>query len=368
MSQHGAYSELKPGWWLAKEGRLPDAPKQVQVILADLCNHSCLFCSYRLDGYTSNQLFTANAQLASFGHNNPKRMMDTKRAISLLHEIKKAGALGVQFTGGGEPTVHPHHEDLFSLCLELGLKASLVSNGDRWSDMLIEEILPQFSWVRVSIDAGTQQTYSKIRRVSSRHWDRVWKNVVHLAIQIQKVHSTTALGLGYVVTPDSFEEIVEFTKLAKCSGAHNVRFSAMFSNDDDKPFLKIYDRVKQLLAEAKETYASETFQIYDNFGTRVHDLQQHSPDYKFCGYQWFTTYIGADLNPYRCCVYSYNNRGRIANANLKNTKFDDFWHSEERKKDFLEFDATGCERCQFNNKNRAINYMLQDDPEHKEFP
>ena len=50
------YSSLKMAWHYAREGGLPKAPKQVQMILSDLCNQNCRFCAYRMDGYTSNQL------------------------------------------------------------------------------------------------------------------------------------------------------------------------------------------------------------------------------------------------------------------------------------------------------------------------
>jgi hypothetical protein len=37
MSQ-GIYSNDKMSWWFAREGKLPDVPKQVELVLSDLCN------------------------------------------------------------------------------------------------------------------------------------------------------------------------------------------------------------------------------------------------------------------------------------------------------------------------------------------
>ena len=358
MSQEGVYSENKMIWWLHREQRLPDAPKQVQLILSDLCNQDCSFCAYRMSGYTSNELFIGDSEPAAFGHNNPKRWIPTQRALSLLDEMKAAGVLSIQFTGGGEPTVHPDHEAIFEKALALGLRCSLVSNGIKWSDRLIRSILPRFDWVRVSIDAGNVDSYARIRRTAPMHWTRAWANVQSLGFNVQQQQTPLELGVGFVVTPESYKEIVEFTEKASTSLAGNCRFTALFSPDDERPFAGIYDEIRGLLLEARQRYESPHFRIHDNFGSRFDDLKQHRPDYGFCSYQYYTSYIGGDLKAYRCCLLAYNKRGLIAGGDLKERKFDEFWSSVERQKDLAALDPRGCERCQFNVKNRNMLYVM----------
>ena len=367
MSQAGIYSELKPVWWYAREGKLPDSPKQVQLILSDLCNQDCSFCAYRMSGYTSNELFMGDSKAAKYGHDNPKRWIPTDRALALMNEFKNAGVLAVQFTGGGEPTVHPKHEAIFNRALALELHCSLVSNGLKWSSNLVEEILPKFDWIRVSIDAGDADAYAKIRRTPMQNWDNVWANVIDLRHAILRWQSDTRLGLGFVVTPESFQGIPEFARLARDAGVNNIRYTAMFSTEAETPFLRIYDRICDLIKVAKDL-ATPDFAVHDNFGSRFADLKQHAPDYKTCGYQSYTTYIGGDLNSYRCCILAYNKRGLVKGGNLKNRSFSEFWASQERKDDLAALDARGCPRCQFNTKNRQLNYVMSPNPDHKEWP
>jgi len=356
MSQTGVYSELKCAWWAAREQlEWPAAPKQVQMILSDLCSHSCSWCAYRWDGYTSNELFTKDAPLSKFGHNNPIRFMDGTRALEMLDEFKEAGVLGVQFTGGGEPTLHKQHEEIFAKCLNIGMRAALVSNGDTWGKKLIPDILPQFDWVRVSVDAGTPESYAKTRGISPTKWDRVWNHIRELAQTIKTNDATTTLGVGFVVSPESWKEIPLCAKLAKDAGAGNIRLTAVFSPEDEKPYTKIYDDIANLIRQTKDEYNGNGFTVYDNFGSRIHDLKLKNPDYSTCGYMRYTTYIGADYNNYVCCVYSYNQRGLM--TNLKNQSFAKWWRSNKRKNLMNNFDARGCERCQFNERNKAINYI-----------
>jgi len=356
VSQSGIYSELKPAWWYVRDGmKWPDAPKQVQLILSDTCSHDCVWCAYRQSGYTSNELFTKDAPLSKFGHNNPIRFMPTERAMKLLDEFKELGVLGVQYTGGGESSMHRDHERVYLRTLELGLRASLVSNGDSWGPHLATEILPRFDWVRISIDAGTPETYARTRGISPLRWDRVWSHVRVLAESIEKSGSGTTLGIGFVVAPDSWMEIPECCRIAKQAGAEYVRLSAIFSNEDEKPYTAIYPAITGLIQATKEKYNGDGFYVADNFGSRIEDLKLGNPDYKTCGYMRYTTYIGADQNCYVCCVYSYNTRGLM--TNIKDKSFAEFWRSDERRRFMENFDARKCVRCQFNERNKQLNYI-----------
>ena len=211
--------------------------------------------------------------------------------------------------------------------------------------------------MRVSIDAPDKDRYIETRRCPQGHWDRVWRNVVRLA-EITK-YTETVFGLGYVVTPESWDGILDFTKAAKLAGVDNVRITAMFSTEDEKPFVEIYDEITEMVRDCKEL-SNDSFTVYDNFGSRYADLAQHNPDYKLCPYQYYTTYIGGDLRVYRCCVLAYNRRGLVRGGDLRGQRFSDFWNSDERKRDFDSLNAQGCPRCQFNGKNRQLLDIMND--------
>ena len=373
MSQSGIYSESKMAWWFSRERKLPDAPKQVHWILSDLCNEDCSFCTYRVAGNPSNELFMSGSKAAAYGHDNPIRWIKTNRALDLIDEMKSLGVLSIQWTGGGEPTVHPDHEEIFEKALELGIRGALVSNGYRWRDRIFG-LIPLMDWIRVSVDAGTAETYSAIRRVPKAGFGKVLENIRTAAVSIASYQgSHTALGVGYTVTPDNWKEICLGVKVAKKAGAHNIRLSAMFGPEDEKPFVPIYDQIRALIGQAKALYQDDTFTIHDNFGSRFSDLEQHSPDYHVCPYQHYTTYIGGDCKVYRCCVLSYSRRGMVADGDLTNQRLDDYWRSESRKNDFANFDATGCPKCMFNSKNRELLYVMGNTesdvkPRHMEWP
>ena len=368
------YSAEKMPWLAMHEGWPPKAPSQVQMILSDLCQMDCVspdgdpWCAYRMPGYSSNELFVSDSEVSKFGHSNPKRFMPTDRALGLLDEMKAAGVKGLQLTGGGEPLLHPDHKRIMERALELDFKCSLVSNGLALTSE-VKRLLAKFSWVRISIDAGTEETYSKTRTTHPDNYQKVLRNVADISRVIAESGSDCVLGIGFVVMPHNWIEIEQGVLAAKEHGAHNIRLSAMFSPQDEKPYIYIYHAIKDNIAIAKR-HETESFKVYDLFGDRIEDLRLGNPDYPICAKMYYCTYIGADLNTFMCCVYAYSERGKIAGnlGNLKNRRFDEFWASEERKAFMANFDPTKCERCQFNPANRAMNSILGPKPLHGEFP
>ena len=289
-----------------------------------------------------------------------------------MDEIAALGVLSIQMTGGGEPTVHPDHELIFAKALDAGIRLSLVSNGYRWRDALFP-LIPRMDWLRVSVDAGKPATYAAMRRVPEHAFRKVTANIRRASDAIAEAKSQTVLGVGFTVTPDNWREIPDGVKVAKDSGAHNIRLSAMFGPENERPFLPIYDEIKARIGQAKALYQDALFTVYDNFGSRLSDLEQHSPDYSTCPYMYYTTYIGGDVKSYRCCVLSYTNRGLIEAGDLTNQRFDEYWRSEARQQGFARFDARACPRCMFNSKNRQLLYVMGNTesdvtPRHMEWP
>lgn len=329
-----------------REGR-PKRLPHVELILADLCQQSCKFCAYRLEGYASNQLF------------DDRRMMATDKALEIVDDCAEIGVQAIQFTGGGEPTIHKGFKAVVGRVIDLGIQFSLVSNGVQISAD-VARLVVNGAWVRISLDAATERTYCKIRRTHPSHWAKATTAIDFLREAKDKSGSQCQIGVGFVVTPDNWDEVLGAAKIAKQLGADNFRISAQFSQHDEKLFEGFHEQSAELCKQAEEL-SDSVFKVYNRFGDRLQDLQRHGVDDRLCGYQFFTTYIGADLNVYRCCGYAYNERGLI--GSIANQRFKDFWLSQERFDNQLGFDGRGCERCQFRKQNSALAYVLDPEPQ-----
>ncbi len=348
------YSQIKPAWHPDRletiaAGRVP-APVHVQLIISDLCNQDCSFCAYRMSAGLSSELFTEGAQLAR-GHNNPVRQIPTEKALEILDDCAALGVKAVQFTGGGEPTAHKDHREIFAHAQRSGLETALVTNGVKLNGTAPETHL--MAWVRVSVDAGDEASYVRVRRVPAEHWGKVWRNIEALAICYGGV-----LGVGFVVTPDNYQGIVAAAHLAKEHGAHNLRVGAVFSSLGLRYYGDLIQPIRDRIRSAKATLDGDGFEVIDLFGRRLGDLEVGAPEHPDCGYQYLTMYIGGDLNVYRCCNTAYTRHGMV--GSLKATRLRDFVGAYEP------FDARGCTGCQFQGQNAAIR-ALTTEPKHVNF-
>jgi len=337
-------------------------PLQVQITLSDLCNQNCSFCAYRMENYTTNQLFGEKDKITGLINNNPNRMIPYDKCIEILNDCKDMGVKALQYTGGGEPTVHPKHKEIFQHTLDLGLDLSLITNGVLMRPGM-PEILSQGSWVRFSLDAAKKESYSSIREVSEDYFEKVLKHIKQVVDARNKnKESNLVIGIGFVVTQDNYKEIREAGEIAKDLGVDNIRISAIFTPKDFEYHKNIYPRAKEESAKLKSDLETEKFKVFNLFGDRIEDLIQQKPDYNFCGFMHLNTWIGGDLNIYTCCNNAYNEIGKM--GSIKKMSFKEFWNSKEKKEKYKKFNAKGCERCMFNNKNRFIEYLIEDNPTH----
>ncbi len=361
------YSQLKPAWHQEqlgtfRVGRIPP-PVHIHMILSDLCNQDCSFCAYRMSTGLSSELFVGDSARAKVGTNNPKRQMPPDKALEIIEDCAEMGVKAIQFTGGGEPTVHPQHLEIFHYAQSLGMDTALVTNGLKLDPT--SPVIQALKWIRVSIDAGDAETYARVRRVPVGQFHMVWHNVEALA----NASYTGTLGIGFVVTPENYHGLREAAMRAEDAGADNIRVGAVFSKEglayyDDHRGDDLIPRIQEEIVLAKDKMAKidSNFKVIDLFGRRLGELEEGSPDSSECHYQHFTIFIGGDLNIYRCCNTAYTLAGKV--GSLKEQRFLDFVRGAAQA--YYPFDARGCRYCQFIGQNKAIRSLLIP-PDHVNF-
>lgn len=356
-----AYSDLKAAWHIDKIEAMRKGhqvvPVQVQLIICDTCNADCHFCSYRMSNGLSSEQFGEN------GNMNPNRKIPTDKAIEILDDCASLGVKAIQFTGGGEPTVHPDHLLIFEYAQNLGLETSLVTNGVLFRPGW-EFVLPKMKWVRVSIDASNPEMYASVRRVKPEFYATALSHVTMLAAEIEKQGTDCLLGVGYVLTRENWADAYEGVRRIRETGAANVRLSAMFSTEGESYYEGMEHAIRAEIEKIK-TLATPEFSVVDLFGDRIDDLVQHTPDYDFCGYQQFNMYVGGNLKVYRCCTTAYTRHGEV--GDLTQQRLASWFYSSQKADAYGSFSARTCKTCQFNGKNRTIAYLISDNPLHVNF-
>ncbi|WP_210581272.1 radical SAM protein [Streptomyces sp. GESEQ-4] len=104
------------------------------------------------------------------------------RIVRLAEELAGSEVRAVILIGGGEPLLHRSIGEVMEVLHGAGIDIGLVTNGTqirRHLDRLAETV----SWVRVSMDAGTEATYGRFRpgRGKRNHFSQVIENMRLLA-------------------------------------------------------------------------------------------------------------------------------------------------------------------------------------------
>ena len=332
-----------------KEGSAP-VPLQVHIVPANVCNQNCTFCAYRMDGYLSNESF------------DTKDMIPKKELFETLLHLHHMGVKAVQYTGGGEPLVHPDIHEAFKTTLGFGMDLALVTNGMALTTD-ISDTLGDASWVRVSLDAATPQMYSFLRKTPQKTFNSVLNNIKELV----RYKRQSVIGVGYVVQKENWEGVYNAAKLCKSLGVDTFRISAAFTTMGYEYFSDFEERAKELCAFTKAELEDENFTVFNLFNDRVKDTFEGSQEYSFCPIKELQVYIGADCNVYTCCTLAYNKKGLI--GSIKDQNFEQLWNSEEKRKLYKQHDpSVHCKfPCMYKGKNEFINYCIKQRANHINF-
>lgn len=325
------------------------APLQVHVVPTNRCNQNCSFCAYRMHGYSSSQ---------NFGTGD---VMPSAKLMETINSCANMGVKALQYTGGGEPTVHPNIEQAFELTYDCGLELALVSNGVNWSNKTIE-LLAGASWVRVSVDAFSPALYSKTRRVPEAHFHKMLANLKALAKTKEGV-----LGVGFVITKENWQEVYQACRLFKEIGVDNFRISAAFTDKGLSYFDGWFEDARDLVLETVADFNDDNFTVFNLFNDRISDLFDGVQNYDFCGMKNLVPYIGADQIVYTCCTLAYNDLGVI--GSIKDCTFEELWFSADVKEFLAKHNPRHRCRlpCMFEKKNEFIEYCIKSNPKHTAF-
>ena len=314
-------------------------PLYWEITTSAACNHRCTFCSVDAIGY-------------------PAILMDTNILVDRMEEAHALGVKSVMFAGTGEPLLHKGISYITRKAFETGLDVAFTTNGVLLNKL---EPLELCSWVKVSLNAGTPESYAKIHKTDTGDWDKVWRNIKDAV----KRKGNCAVGVQCVVLPENYHEMLDLAMLSKDAGADYLvlkpysqgTFSIVKRDDID------YRRMRVQLQEVADVFPHV---IYREEAMKQESEAHH---YNKCrATPNFWTYSMADGRMFSCSAHLLDDRFCIGNINTQS--FQEVWEGEGRKKNWemmKEFDIKQCRlNCRQNQQNQYL-HRIEHAP-HKNFP
>lgn len=119
-------------------------PVHVQLNPTNRCNKNCHFCSCK------NRDKSAECDISEYRR--------------LIPQLYSHGCRAITITGGGEPLMHPHLDELIHLCSSNRIDTGLVTNGLLLSTRHIES-LSKTTWCRISCSGSDENIPSFLERL-----------------------------------------------------------------------------------------------------------------------------------------------------------------------------------------------------------
>lgn len=312
-----------------------------EVTTAGACNHRCTFCSVDAIGY---EPITVNR-------------------LALRDSFFKAAALGVKsvmFAGTGEPLLHKAINSIVQDASDAKLDSAFTTNG-----VLLHKLenIAKCSWVKISMNAGTAESYASIHRTRVKDWYDIWESIPYIVAR----KGSCKLGIQAVVLPENYKDMGTLAQLARDAGIDYMVMKpysqATFSIVQRKVD---YSAMQRVLEGIAPLYDTDKFKVI----YRGNAMQQESSEHQYAkcnATPMFWVYSMANGDVFSCSAHLLDERFKIGNFTVNS--FHDIWEGEKRRQNWemmRSFDIKHCRKnCRMNNANIYLNRFTAQ--EHRNF-
>jgi MoaA/NifB/PqqE/SkfB family radical SAM enzyme len=336
------------------------APFVVELDPTTRCNLACPEC---ISGQLLNQT-----------------CIESARIRTLTQELIAAGVKSVILIGGGEPMMHPDTGWIIRVLGEAGVHIGITTNG-LYLKKYLDVTSIHAKWVRVSVDAGSAETFRKLR--PSRHGKSLFEAVIdnmRAFAQAKRgrlgysfmVYSQGNHGFGNIPIaddakgiglPTNAHEIFQAAELAREIGCDYFEIKPMYDvrHFAVMPQKWIAEIVREQIERAKQLETA-SFRVVEAVKLRAAlngGSNLEPKDYSRCAVAQLRTLVtpsGVYVCPYFRGV-AHKKLGDVQNAS-----FADTWHGKQRTQVMAQLDPSrDCPmHCIRHESNLAIEKALKE--------
>jgi len=335
------------GNWLKGEETYPI---YVEIAPSGGCNHRCIFCALDYLKYKPANL-------------------DTKILKKFLKDISFRGTKSIMFAGEGEPLLHKDIAELVTYAKKCDLDIAITTNGVLLLRPVLEKILPELSWLRISLNAGTAKTYAVVHRTDKKDFDKVIQNIREAITLKKKNNYDCTIGAQLLLLNENYKEIPVLAKILSDMGADYLIIKPYSQHPSSINRLKPDLHYEKLLflEEGLRDFTKDGFKVIFRRNTMLKIREKRT--YGKCFGLTFWAYLASDGELYACSAFLGEKLFRY--GNIYQEPFEKIWKGKKRRQIMKimenEWNINDCrEVCRLDEINRYL-WELKYPPEHVNF-
>ena len=318
------YSSLYKG---NKDVKVPP-PRFISCWISEVCNLDCTYCFF-----------------SSTNHDKSHQYIDTERFVQWLSQAKAAGAEALEFSGGGEPTLHPKLDEIVRRSWAMGYSLGMITHACNPMDHRL--LVDHLKYVRCGLDAASAKTHDLIKRNHRKdYWfHRAIENIQELVrLRDAKSDRTFTVGIKVVLNTINSHELQDMIELAQSMCVDYIQIKREHSSDHDIPPDQ-FERIQKVIDDNAW-----------NGVTRVVGTMMHAKARTKCFMSPIHTVVTATGKILQCCFFEDRPIGTIFQ------EFPDVWGNDEHRRvvEMTTMEECGKLDCRFNFYNSKMKNIIED--------
>jgi MoaA/NifB/PqqE/SkfB family radical SAM enzyme len=308
-------------------GLIP-SPITVMLDITNQCNSDCVWCLWK--DYKDRH----NAE------------MSEELILKTITDIKDLNADGIYFSGGGEPLTNINFSKAVMHCNNsfMNIPCALNTNGlllDKVSDKVIKSL----SYIRVSLDAGSEEIYKELHRPKIYDFNHVLKNIEYICKK-----KLTKIGVGFLLHPCNYRDIYYLAEYLDEIGCGYLQLRPL------KDCALNVRECSDVYSQIKRIKSTLDIVVYESI-SKMYDTINKDIKYSQCYMNKLIPTIGSDGFVYTCCEL----RGIKPIGNIKFNSLKDIWGGKNHRDVLEKIDITECPPCKYAKMNEIIERIFVRD-------
>lgn len=321
---------------MIKEGRMP-APRMAIIYPNYVCNHRCFGCDY--------------TEL-----NKTRHSLSEREFINIIDQLIDIGINGIEFCGGGEPTLHPSLPKIIDKLIENDISFGFLTNGTNLTQELQLKLVKYGSYCRISLESATEKMFNYYKRPISKKAG--FKNVIRNIENLVKLRNENLpetklqISIKYAIDRNNYKDVLKVIGLANGLKADSVQFKLIRNMPSQLKDTKIINNLKKRIEDIKDKYP----------GLRIIPDFEKSKLKTKCWLSPLQLLVDPYGDVYICCYYRHRIKDHCLGNMLKN-KLKDIWYSQEHWAKLANIKVSDCNKydCRFHYYNELMQKLVIDD-------